>query len=68
VLVETERGPHMIASDAVPTFENWDLRIPSATYTDLHAYEESFRTIERLADVVLPSHDSRVFDHESYPA
>jgi glyoxylase-like metal-dependent hydrolase (beta-lactamase superfamily II) len=67
VRVATEGGAYLIASDAIPTFENWDLRIPSATYVDLAAYEASFAAVERLADHVLPGHDQRVFEHRQYP-
>lgn len=67
VRVVTSEGAYVIASDAIPTYANWELGIPSATYTDLASYEESFATLRRIADHVLPSHDMRVLETGEYP-
>jgi N-acyl homoserine lactone hydrolase len=64
----TRRGHHLIACDAVPTYENIEENVPPGWYVDL---EEAYRTLDRIrdmADVVLPGHDIRVFDAPSYPA
>jgi glyoxylase-like metal-dependent hydrolase (beta-lactamase superfamily II) len=65
--VATSRGAYMIASDAIPSFVNWERRMPSKTYTDLTSYYQTFAKLERLADVVLPGHDPRVQERVCYP-
>ena len=69
VMIETEKGRHLIAGDAIPLFENWENRIPHGVHVDLHASEETFKKINSLKpDVILPGHDERVFERETYPS
>jgi len=62
VLVETAQGPHLLAGDCVDLHANWEgdaklSHIPSGSFTDLAAYMDSFKRIERLEATVVPSHD-----------
>ncbi len=70
VLVETARGRHMIASDALPLRENIEGRepIPPGVHVDVWACLRSLTRIRELSEVALPSHDPAIFDHPSYPA
>ncbi|MDE1937691.1 MAG: N-acyl homoserine lactonase family protein [Alphaproteobacteria bacterium] len=70
--VETRKGVHMIASDAVPWIDNWEgdaraKHIPSTIHTNLDDCARSFKKIEEIADVVLASHDNRTLRHGVYP-
>jgi N-acyl homoserine lactone hydrolase len=72
VIVETARGPWVIAGDAVPLYENWDKddaskRIPGGIYQNLFDYEASFTKLGALGAHVLPSHDPRVIEHAVFP-
>jgi len=66
VLVEGGSGQrHLLAGDCVDLHANWEgdeklSHIPSGSFTDLAAYMESFRKIERLDATVIPSHDPEV--------
>jgi N-acyl homoserine lactone hydrolase len=65
VLVETAEDRYLLAGDCIDTRRNWEgdgnLRhIPSGSYTDMLAYMDSFRRIERLGATVVPSHDPEV--------
>jgi N-acyl homoserine lactone hydrolase len=71
VLVDTVAGLYLLPGDLVPLRQNWPGKngtpIPNGNHTDLYAFERSFRRLVTLRATVLPSHDSCVFDHESYP-
>jgi glyoxylase-like metal-dependent hydrolase (beta-lactamase superfamily II) len=63
----TTGGRHLIACDAVPTFENFEEEVPPGWYVNI---EDTYRTaakIPTIADVVLPGHDMRVFEKTEYP-
>jgi N-acyl homoserine lactone hydrolase len=67
VLVQGRGGPVLMAGDCVDTYANWTgdgklSHIPSGSFTDLAAYMDSFRRIERLGCEVVPSHDMAVLD------
>jgi N-acyl homoserine lactone hydrolase len=66
VLVTTSLGTVALASDTVPLFRNWEERIVNGIHCDLEAYYQTFRRLESVADVVLPSHDPRIFDRACY--
>jgi len=73
VLVQTENGRHLIAGDCCPKVENWQGRsrmkhIPSGIHVDLEEYFETFKKIERIADVVIPGHDVCVSEIGVYPS
>ncbi|MDR1777322.1 MAG: N-acyl homoserine lactonase family protein [Desulfovibrio sp.] len=65
VLVAARGGNRLIASDAVPIFENWEQYtppLPSGLHVDLVSY---YQTLERIASYncpILPGHDARVFE------
>ena len=72
VLVETDKGPYMIASDCVPLYENWEggelgTYIPHGVHTDLFAYYRSFDRLEEIGAPILPGHDLCLFEKPIYP-
>ncbi len=69
IAVDTEKGCHLIAGDAVGLYECMETvpYVPSGLYNDLAEYYKSLDRIHQMADVVLPGHDARVFERESYP-
>jgi N-acyl homoserine lactone hydrolase len=67
VLVRTGGRRYLIAGDCVPSYANLDQHgetgfVPNGSYTDLHAFQESFSRIRELACEVIPSHDLKVLD------
>jgi glyoxylase-like metal-dependent hydrolase (beta-lactamase superfamily II) len=74
VVVETDGGRYLIASDNVPLYDNWDgegptlPHIPNTLHVNLEDYFASFAKMERVADVVLPSHDFRVLEKGVLPS
>lgn len=68
VAVKTARGTCVIAGDTVPLMANWEgntnhRRIPPAMgNTNLIDLYHSFKKIENVADVVIPSHDYRTLE------
>ncbi len=72
VLVNTEKGRYLIASDCLGLFENWNGKgiynhIPSGIHYSLPEYYQTFEKIEKICDYILPGHEPRVFEHEKYP-
>ena len=72
VLVDTDKGPYLIAGDCVPLYENWEgigaaKHIPHGIHTDLFAYYKSFDRMEEIGASVLPGHDMRVLKKSIYP-
>lgn len=71
VVVDTEVGTVVVASDTVPLFENWESAEPgmrhwptaeAVSLSDLYA---SYERIDRLSPaLVLPGHDSRVLERD----
>ena len=41
--------------------------VVSPIHVNLEDYYKSFEKVEKFADFVLPGHDIRVFEKESYP-
>ncbi|WP_018639827.1 N-acyl homoserine lactonase family protein [Parafrankia elaeagni] len=71
VLIEAATNRYLIAGDCVDLYENWEGdaeadRIPSGFFTDLVAYEESVRRIERFGCEVIPSHDPLVVERRVF--
>jgi glyoxylase-like metal-dependent hydrolase (beta-lactamase superfamily II) len=73
VSVRTTKQVYFIAGDNVPLMEMWNARQeygvahwPSAIHVNLEIYFESLKRIESLGDVILPSHDSCVFNQREY--
>jgi len=72
VLVETDKGPYLIAGDCVPLYENWEGigssgHIPHGIHSDLHAYYRSFDRMEEIGAPILAGHDMRVLQQSVYP-
>jgi N-acyl homoserine lactone hydrolase len=78
VVVDTEKGPHVITGDAVFKYGNLEgapeERLPflmSGVYTDMLAMWKSFELIDEIVkgdySKVIPGHDSLVFQKERYP-
>lgn len=58
LLVETERGPVMMASDACHFYENYERRRPAQVTMDLPAALDAFDVIHKLAgDDMIAGHD-----------
>lgn len=66
VLVDTQEGSCMIASDMYPLYENYEKEIPSGICVDMVAWYQSHKIVRKLADFILPGHDMRVLDQELY--
>jgi glyoxylase-like metal-dependent hydrolase (beta-lactamase superfamily II) len=79
VSVETKKGRVVMASDAVPLYHNWYpaerkygtpnnllKRIPPGIHYDLRQSLESMDKIQRIADIVVPSHDGYVLSDFQY--
>ena len=64
VRVRTRQGWATIAGDAVFTYENLEKDIPPGFHVHVDAALDSMRKIARLSDLVLPSHDYRLFRGE----
>ena len=64
VLVEADSARYLLAGDCVSCYANWlgDELLPHipAGFTNLYDYMDSFRKIEGLDCVVIPSHDAGV--------
>lgn len=78
VVVDTEKGPYVIAGDAVMKYGNLEgapgERQPyllSGVYTDMIAMWESYELIDNIVggdySKVIPGHDPLVFKKERYP-
>jgi N-acyl homoserine lactone hydrolase len=72
VLVHTAEGDYLIASDAIPLFDNLEGKgcskyIPNSIHYDLETYFKTFEKIEKLSAIILPGHDFRIFDYCQYP-
>jgi len=71
VAVNTAKGVYVIGGDTIPLLENWEgnskqEHLPSAMRTNLIDYYHSFRKIDKIADEVLASHDSRSLEKRVY--
>ena len=69
VVVDTARGPVVLASDCAHYYENVEQETPFAVLENMYLMLEGFRTLKALAptlDHVVPGHDPAVF--ERYPA
>jgi glyoxylase-like metal-dependent hydrolase (beta-lactamase superfamily II) len=62
VLVDTERGRHIIGGDLVTLLENWnrDPKIPNGVFYDLAVITASMEKISRISGTMLPGHDFAV--------
>lgn len=72
IMVETAKGPHFIAGDAIACYENIvdGKCVPSTLVADVDAYYETCRRLtQMLADgiVLLPGHDYEVLKQPKYP-
>jgi len=78
VVVDTEKGPYVIAGDSVPTYENMkgdpqnnQPYIMSGVYTNMEAMWKSFELIDEIVkgDIykVIPGHEPLVFNKKRYP-
>jgi glyoxylase-like metal-dependent hydrolase (beta-lactamase superfamily II) len=72
VLVDTEKGKYLLASDMVYLYESWRgnktfPHIPAGQLLNLDECMASFAYMEKIADVVLPSHDPEIVKQGFYP-
>ena len=69
VVVETDKGPYVVAGDALSFFSSWTAtprRLPGVFYS----VEDCYRTYARLeatGGVILPGHDPEVLRRPVYP-
>lgn len=71
VVVQTEEGPYLIASDTIGVYENWTgnenmKHIPQGIHYNLEDYFATFSKMERIGAQVLPSHDMRVLEYDCF--
>lgn len=63
VVVETEKGRIVIASDAMHLYDNLERDFPMGLYFgNLREIVRGFETIRKLGGTVIPGHDPKVFD------
>jgi len=71
VNIKTEKGYHLIAGDLCPLFENWpDMDkepIPPGIHVNLVDCYDSYRKARAFAQLILPGHDMKVLEYESFP-
>jgi len=78
VVVETEKGPYVIAGDAAPKYGTLNGSpkeglpyLMSGIYTDMVAMWKSFEIIDKIVEhdflKVIPGHEVQVFQKERYP-
>ncbi len=78
VVVDTEKGPHVIASDAAPKYGNLEgapkEKLPylmGGIFTNMLAMWKSFELIDEIVEgdysKVIPGHDPLVFKKKRYP-
>ena len=76
VLVTTEDGKYLLASDCINLYENWEgngkqKHIVAGLHSDLKEYFKTYEKIEELERSeqikIIPGHDPKVFEHEVYP-
>ncbi len=73
VVADTSDGPWVIAGDNIPLYDNWEGdgsvdHIPSGVFQNLYDCFRSFGKLEKYGNRILPSHDEKVFLHDSYPS
>jgi N-acyl homoserine lactone hydrolase len=71
VVVAAGTKRYLLAGDCIDLYENWagddqDDHIPSGFFTDIVAYEESLKRIEKLGCEVVPSHDPLVVERREF--
>ena len=71
VVVMAGSTTYVLAGDCVDLYENWagddeDEHIPSGFFTDIVAYEDSFKRIEKLGCEIVPSHDPLVVERREF--
>lgn len=72
ILVNTTDGPYLVAGDTVMQYENWtgkpgQRHLYSTAHVNLLDFEDSLKRLDALNALILPGHDYKVFEHESYP-
>ena len=67
--MQTSEGKYFIAGDTFGLFKNLEYEPPfiSGIYVDLEKYYGSLQKIAELSAFVLPGHDFRVLERETYP-
>lgn len=65
VRVKTSQGWATVSGDAIFTYENLEKDIPPGFHVNLDAAMDSMHKIAAVSDLVLPSHDYRVFKTNS---
>ena len=66
VLVQTQEGLYLIASDMYPLFENYEHKIPNGICLSFESWYLSDARIRKLGAKVLPGHDPKVMSRQRY--
>lgn len=66
VLINTEEGKYLIASDNVPLYDSFESVRPPAVHVSVDDWYRSYLKIKELADFVLPGHDMKALDRSVY--
>lgn len=67
VLVQTQKGPHLLTGDHIAVIDSYTRRLPNAILNDLDAWYASYDKIKSVNAVkLLPGHDATNFDQEIY--
>jgi len=70
-IINTAKGVYYIAGDNVPLYENlkgnrFGRPIPGMIFENLATYYRTLKSMESLADHILPGHDMHVLDEAKY--
>ena len=63
VLVDTDEGSLCVAGDVVGMVENINDNVEGCTIMEVEAYYESFASIRRKADCIIPGHEPGIANH-----
>ena len=67
VLVQTEKGPHLLTGDYIPVMDCYTKCIPNSIVNNLEAWYTSYDKVKSLHAVkILTGHDACTFDEEIY--
>lgn len=66
VLVDTEEGKYLIASDTYPLYENYEAMSPAGIHVDLKEWFASYERTKKICEFILPGHDMKVLERKIY--
>ncbi len=66
VLVNTEEGKYMIASDNLPLYDNFESMLPTTVHVSIKDWYDSYQRIKTHSDFILPGHDLLALKRKVY--